>query len=387
DALASERVVAAELARTQAKFEVDELRARIRELEDAAATPVASAPVAPVEPIPSVPEIAVADHDLVARLRGQVVGLRFRLANAERAFAAKAIGAKRGDIALDAVDRLRAELAAQKLENGGLTIEVADLRETTRELRARAGDTTSALAARDALVTRLQLELSELEQRVKTADIRAARLAEESASLRAGVVEAASAGESREHAEREAESLRVQLSELRDRARRLEADRLELEERVERAERERDESEQRAKRLDGERTALADEVLGLATELGELDQSRRAQAAALADAATPDQRAERMEAELELLRSHAEAIAKERDDARALLEETRETLHSLRTSSDSAALPPAEIDREIRDRDVLLGSLTAQLEERNDRIRALERRLSGSVPPGAADEE
>ncbi len=408
DPRAIERAVTAEVARAEAQFQVDELRARVRELEETVDGLERGEPAAPpvAEPVAETSATPVgapgADQAMVSRLEGRVAGVRFRLQNAERALAARSVAARRGELALDTVDQLRTEIAAQKAENGALTIEVVDLRAETRELRARAGDATSALAARDALVTRLQLELSQVEQQLRNAELRASRLAEETSSLRAAVVEAATAGEAGERATQEAEVLRAQVGELRDRARRLEADRFELEERAERAdaartkleerllaeERARAELEQKAKHLESERAALADEVLGLATELAQIDEQRRASAAA-APAEKPEDR-ERLESELELLRAHAEALEKERDAARALLSETRETLEGLRAPTTEPAPPPSgdgALERELHDRDVLLRSLTAQLEERNDRIRALERRLGGSIPAGAPDEE
>ncbi len=462
---AVERAVAAEVARAESQFEVDELRARLRELEDALAklerhasesegrargflsrlheilevheNTAARLGVAEAEILARDEEVRSVHRELeetkdqlelallrasggptssgdvaapsssaaTERLEGRVVGLRFRLANAERALAAKSIEAKRGEGALDTVDALRAEIAAQKAENGALTIEVVDLRAEVRELRGRAGDSASALAARDALVTRLQHELSQVEQDLRNAELRSGRLAEEAASLRAAVVDAATAAEARERTSGEAETLRAQLAELRDRARNLEADRVELEERAGRAEalvraleerlttaeRGEQEQEQKAKRLESERAALADEVLALATELATLDEQRRAaEAAAPEGRSAADERADLMEAEVELLRAHAEAIAKERDDARALLAETREMLESLRAGEAGGAAAPelaGDVGSELRDRDVLLRSHTAPLEARNDRIRALERRLSGSIPAGPPDDE
>jgi chromosome segregation ATPase len=327
---------------------------------------------------------APSSNEELERRDGRELGLRLRLGNVERAFAARAVQARRGVAAIDTVDQLRTEVAAVRAENSALTIQLADLRAAEGELRARAGDQTSALAARDALVTRLQLELSQLEQQVRRAEQRASRLEDETKSLRAAMVDAASAVEARERADHALEDVRRELDELRARARRFEADRAEL--------------EGRAQRTEGERVELADRVVRLADEraelegrVSELEAELRERAAASSEAQAPaaDERLLSMEAELEVLRAHAEALESERDDARALLAETREALEGLRSGRalGDQAPPPGEGGSERRDRDLLFRSLTAQLEERNDRIRALERRLAGSIPAAPPDDE
>jgi chromosome segregation ATPase len=323
----------------------ERLSARVGELSNqlVAAQDLANALRASSE-VPAAPTASDADLE---RLRGREIGLRFRLANAERAFDARAVAARRGAVAVDTVDALRTEVAAIQAENSALTIQLADLRQSEGGLRVRAGDLTSALAARDALVTRLQLELSQVEQQVKLARQQKARLEEDTNDLRAAVVDAAMAVEAREHAERELESLRPQLGALEERAQRAETARRELEER-------------------------------LATE--------RASSAATAE---NDERILSLEAEHEVLKAHAEAVERERDDARTLLAETRAALEGLRSgqAAEGQAGQGADLGRELRDRDLLLRSLTAQLEERSDRIRALERRLSGSLPAAPPDDE
>jgi len=268
-------------------------------------------------------------------LRGERDGLRMRLADVE---ASRPEVSASGD-ALDELDRLRAEVESLRGESGALTLRLAEL-ETSHETEgAKARDLASALAARDALVTRLQMDLAEEEQQGRLADDKRARLREENARLRDALLEASGAVDAKDAAEKRAEILQQELT-----------------------------------------RAL--------TEGGALDAER--------------ERAEALEEELSQTRERAEAIRAAHDETVTALKDLRAMLDAVRASgsdktvrSDITAAgmeaPDGErdqvlrLEREIGDKDTLLRSLTAQLEERNDRIRAMERRLAQERPSGSGD--
>ncbi|MBX3272037.1 MAG: hypothetical protein KF729_17360 [Sandaracinaceae bacterium] len=234
-----------------------------------------------------------------ARQRGELAGLRLRLADREEAVTAllaRAPAAAAADPG--AIDGLRAQLAAARAEADQLRARVAALDRPAGveapPVEAPAPDLRAALAARDALVARLQAELA--------------------ASV--------------------------------DRQRAL------------------------GRELDEASRAVAEE-------------RERAHAAQAAGAVG----AEESVRELEELTERLEASEAERRQALETLEEARAILRELSrglpegpddgggVSPDARALRErlARLEAQAADREVLLRSLTAQLQERDDRIRALER--------------
>lgn len=116
--------------------------------------------------------------------------------------------------------------------------------------------------------------------------------------------------------------------------------------------------------------------------------------------AVADVRVEESTRELEELTERLERSEAERRDAMTALEEAREILtrvmRSLPEEDDDVAVGGqaearrlrdrmAQLDAEAADREVLLRSLTAQLQERDDRIRALERMANGNGAPAGQD--
>lgn len=279
------------------------------------------------EPSPSL-ELALERLEaLVESLRGECVGLRLRAQSLEAATPASTTiitGSAGG-----AAQERSAELEALVLENQALA---ADLAEAKSEARLAVEGTT---ATRDALVERLQLELAENERRALLAEERERSHAAEVGRLRVALVEAAGGVDERDTL-----------------ARRLEQMERDLRDAIAAAERAAEDAREHAVRAEASETRL------------------RA----------------------------AEADARE---TRAALAETRSILDELRAVSDrtggygvrsdlAAELGSAD-ERGGRmdesEKDVLLRSLTAQLEERDDRIRALERRMSGggNLPAGDAE--
>lgn len=311
-------------------------------------------------------------------LRGENEGLRLRLADREAALAAAQRHAA-GTEVLDEADRLREEIAALRAENGELTLRLADLEELRAKEAARARDLAQALASRDALVTRLQIDLAEEERSHRLFEAQVRRAEDEIARLREAVVEASAAVDAREAAEREVARLQERVAELEE-------------------------------RLAGAATVQA-QVEALRAQLEEAQERlREASVAAQRDRQTLTEEAEReraaLEAELTEARRQRDALAAAQEETLAALREARKLLDAWRAQAESdeggarseitavgmeAPTPEAGVDaleRAIADKDTLLRSLTAQLEERDDRIRALERRLAAGGPAdGDADTE
>ena len=312
-------------------------------------------------------------------LRGETDGLRLRLADREAALE-EAQRRAAGTALLDETDRLREEVAALRADNGELTLRLADLEEQRAREAARARDLAQALASRDALVMRLQVDLGEEERAHRLVEAQARRVEAENARLREAVVQASEAVDAREAAEREAERLRARVAELEDRcARAVEAQarvaalEVQLEEQQERL-REATAAGQRERdglvaRFDEERAALQ----------AQLDEARmRVETLEAAHAQT-----------LETLREARKLLDGWRAAAEA--EEAGEAGRSEITAVGIDAPPESGVEaleRALADKDTLLRSLTAQLEERDDRIRALERRAaeSGSIDDRDAEE-
>ena len=299
---------------------------------------------------------------MLSELGGEIAGLKARLGDREAALAARAsvrqlrhadeeaaAGVEsrgRIDELLDQVDALRAEVAELRDVRHELTLRVADLSSSSQVHATRAADLASFGAARDALVERLQLDLVEEEQRSRRREESRQRAEAECARLRDAVVRAA-------------EEAAARPSEPPGRLDALEQTEIEL------------------------RRALREAEHGLDSERNVAEAARVAADEAAAHAATAEgslgaerQRAAEIAAQLELARSRADA-------SRVALEETRGLLTQLRQEHDARGRKLAEITAVGSDApsdadETLMRSLTAQLEERNDRIRGLEARLTAA---------
>jgi chromosome segregation ATPase len=139
----------------------------------------------------------------VEGLEGEVAGLRARLEDREAALAALSKAAPSaagsaaeagGDVDVDAIrdeaDRLRAQNADLKDRETDLTVRLADAEELSELEATRANDLASTVAARDALVNRLQLDLADEERRARELEENADRFKEEAERLREAVVDA-----------------------------------------------------------------------------------------------------------------------------------------------------------------------------------------------------
>ncbi len=311
-------------------------------------------------------------------LRGESEGLRLRLMDREAALDAAQRQAAGTDL-LDEADRLRDEVATLRADNGELTLRLADLEELRAKEAARGRDLAQALASRDALVHRLQVDLAEEERSHRLFEAQVHRAEAENARLREAVVEASAAVDAREAAEREVTRLQQQVADLEERV----AGTVEVQARLSALEAQLEETRERLREAtratQQERQVLAEEFQRERADLQAELAEARARLGALADA-------------------HEETLATLRD-ARKLLDGWRaqaeaETDSERRSEITAVGLdaPTSEagmeaLERAIADKDTLLRSLTAQLEERDDRIRALERRLAGAGTEPDADTE
>ncbi|MEM9193192.1 MAG: hypothetical protein AAGF12_28720 [Myxococcota bacterium] len=295
------------------------------------------------------------------RLRGELEGLRFRLADREAALEARDAAALRAsgaeaedaartrenvererDEARDELDRLRAEVESLSARDSALTLRLSDAEELAELEAGRAADLAQTVAARDALVARLQLDLVDEERARHDAEALETKAGEETARLREALLDA---------------------------------------------------------------SASIDKVETLQKQIATLDEAK---AAAEEKARSSADAARAAEAEVSRARGVAEGllgtVEAQRKELRQLRAELVEALDGLgkdepRVPTDITAVgmdapdlatpepPPspselAALREEIRrledtdaDRETLLRSLTAQLEERDDRVRALERRL------------
>lgn len=280
----------------------------------------------------------------VLHLRGEREGMRMRLEDCESA---------RGDDnrACDDIDRFEKELEAARL---------------------RATDLSVALASRDALINRLQLDLADEERNAESADQRRRALSEEVERLRAAVVEASTEVDRRETAEAQVQEERATATTLRSALANAES-RVILEQKnresvvaeLARTEEQRRELEEqlrdgqsRVAQVDDQSRLLEAEVSGLQARLEASTAARRGTEQLLHDLRT---RLEQLGIDL------------------AVPERRRAEITAVGISSPGAEASNGSLEQEVRDKDTLLRSLTAQLEERNDRIRGLERRLAGEV--------
>ena len=347
---------------------------------------------------------------LATGLRGEREGLAYRLR--DRELALHALGKRAANAtdlggslvaARDEMDRLRERVALLGEQETVLTLRMAEAEERAEAATHRAGELSSSMAARDALVARLQMDLAEEEQRARVAEQQADRAIQETGRLREAVVAAS---------ERvgEVETLIRRVSELE----------LVVAERDEREQalRELVSAQQTAidevDSLQAERERLLDEYAALQETLSavnhQLAADHAAAAAAAADLEAEREKAARLQADAESAAAAAAKSEAERAELAAALREARELLAGLAAtagdgqphrsatgdlvaeridaSSDGNDALRAELDaltRENRDQETLLRSLTAQLEDRNERIRRFELgEVGGSGPSDAA---
>lgn len=267
-----------------------------------------------------------------SNVKGERNGLRMRLESSEGSAArTHAQQSVPRDPAFGDPEPASSEIAVLRLENEALAADLAEAKAAHR----RASDVS--LATRDALVERLQLELAEHERRSAETIERERTASAEVARLREALVEAATTSDSQDTQTRRINVL------------------------------ERD---------------LADAIV--AAERAAAD--ARSQAAQLAEATR------RHAADLGATTDRATAAEVALAETRAILTEFESAQASRtgpigRRSTDLAADDDdrsASLDGE---KDLLLRSLGAQIEERDDKIRALERRLSGVLPSSDSDEE
>lgn len=318
--------------------------------------------------------IAHLQHDLeVAELRrdalrsdldalyGERAGLRARLDDREAALASSVSHAGAGaravaeaeaaqrrlDALRDEADSLRAELAELRAAHSALTERATDAENSAENESRRAGDLASTLAARDALVSRIETDLAEREQRCRMLEQSARALEDEAAGLRDALAAATAAADAREELGRRR---------THDRDRTLA------------------EATGRAASLESERDRLAE---ALSEARGALEQL----ATSVEDASTrsDDGIRDRIAADGKSVPPESAHDDAEVEGLRASVERADAELGQVRTRIEA-------LTRDAEDREVLMRSLVAQLEERDDRIRALERRIDGG-PGGSSDSE
>ncbi|MFT5359314.1 MAG: hypothetical protein ACI9KE_006557, partial [Polyangiales bacterium] len=190
-----------------------ELRAEVAELK--LAQPIPSP--APPSPDPAlVTELAQVRKELET-LEGERNGLTLRLADVEASLEAASkpmapsAAVSPSPDQLDRLDSLQEEVEALRLTNTELTISTLDLGADKEALETRGREVSSALAARDALITRLQIDLAQEENTRALHDQQAVRMRDEVHNLREAVVAASLAVDAKEHAELRVTELEAEL--------------------------------------------------------------------------------------------------------------------------------------------------------------------------------
>jgi chromosome segregation ATPase len=333
----------------------------------------------------------------LASLRGEREGLRMRLRDREAALAT-ALTARAPAFAPEELDRLRDEITSLRAQSDAFELRSVDLAEAKERAEQRAADLGQKLAGRDALLTRLQMDLAEEEQTAKMLDEKLARARAEAVRLREAVVDASSAVDAKERAEkrltdaaealRDAERRAAEVDVLREKLARLEeTSRASIEEGAR--------WQERAEAADAERRIAHEDLERLRSELARAVEAAERIARERADAAAAAVRSEiaaRMGAKDGALAELRVGLT----DLRRVLDGWRveEGAGRRRAEITEVGLEAPEgedgrvvrLEREIDDKDTLLRSLTAQLEERDDRLRALERRLAEGGPAGDGED-
>lgn len=328
-----------------------ELRSAIEELKAASAS------------VPSPDAALAAELDAMRAqlegLEGERNGLALRLSDVEASFeaaSAPAVPAPAAAVSpstdqLDRLDALQEEVETLRRTNTELTISTLDLSADKEALETRGREASSALAARDALITRLQIDLAQEENTRALHDKQVVRMRDEVFNLREAVVAASLAVDARERADRRVLELEAELKAAAENS--AAADLVEL-------------AQQEAEELSDELREVAEARDAAAARLGEVE----GQLGALRDHASA---AEETVAGLEAFKAKAtEALGAARATLAALQDQGFTPERSSITSAGGELAPTSEADAGL---ETLMRSLTAQLEERDDRIRALERRV------------
>ena len=282
------------------------------------------------------------------RLRGERDGLRLRLQD------------------------LSATLAARpEAPSEGLASRIAELEAAIEAADSRDAEATRALATRDGLVARLQRDVGQAEDTVRHEQSLRRQLQDESDRLRTALIDASTAVDRSDALRAEADQAKAAIAGAEARVARAEVA-------MQKAIAEQD-TLQAALDETQQRLSAAVQQVEHSDGLGE--QLRAAEA--------------RLQTQQERYQVQAEAMRELRrllDGLQATVEKRPETTTSEITAAGGLSAPPPAADLEkdheqqLRDKDTLLRSLTAQLEERSDRIRALERRAAGDAPSGKGAE-
>lgn len=344
-ALASREAAAARLADVEA--ERDALSARIAAVEEAGledrlevaladaerlqAQLDARAAAALSERLPSADLTAKMErleHEL-ERLRGEHDAALARLEDRDAT-----VAELESKLSVGGESGLRLELDDLRSRQAVLRAQAEDAEEARASVAARLAELEESVTSRDALVTRLQMDLTEEEQANRVREDRVAQLAEENQRLRQAVVAASEAAEAAQAA--------------------LEA-----------------------------RGADGDEELGAASEAAAppADELLRDTRDALARLLINVEHEPHRQTEIT-----ATGIDAPTDDERDALRAELEQVRARATEEARLRELNAELERAAQAHDMIMRSLTAQLEERNDRIAALERRVSDAAAPGLGED-
>ena len=277
----------------------------------------------------------------LAELLGECDGLRARLEDREAALTAagdahaRLVGVSAAlGLAQDDADRLRQEVERLGEAETELTLRAVDAEELANAQTGRVADLASTVAARDALVVRLEQDVAEGTQQMRRTEQRLHETALEAERLGKALADASGRVDEALEADDRLHGLEERLAQATARA-------------------------EASRRALGEMRRL---LAGLGPELSGEPFSAPAEITAVG-MESPGRGAE-------------DASAAAEADARAALESE---LLLLRTRI-------ATMAKESEDGDTLMRSLTAQLQERNDRILALERRLLPGSDGPAGDE-
>lgn len=273
--------------------------------------------------------------------------------------------------AAEDAERSARELASIRASSTSHAAELAGLRGEREGLRLRLSDAESAIASRPAALRTENgpaelAELHELRQRVELLGASVATWTQRAQAASDGAGEDAS----------RASELAIRISTRDALIGRLQSE-------VADAASRRDALERRTRELDATIAQLRESL-----------ESARAVADVRADEERRE--AEQLAVRLAEAERSREHTSREHDDTRRALSEAREILSSIATGLDgtsSSSPPPASdgrlrdqvrmLQREAEDREMMLRSLTAQLQDRDDRLRAAERMRQGE---GGGDE-
>ena len=343
-------------------------------------------------------------EEALGRLKGSRDGLRFRLVDRELALvAAQGAGPSRLKVH-DELDQTRSDAASMRAQNAELLLRVAELSEAQASLKQASQDRASSAAAKDALITRLQMDLSAFEREIHLYSDREARIQEECSRLKEALVDASSLSDERDAAIAQCKLLEQRVAEVEN----------ETAQRVALLQAQYFESKQLADTSAASHEAVEQDIFALKEELAsaqsrvrnaesEADrlklQSTESIASVKADAQLAIESLQRQlktsDVSLQKADAQRDALQQDVDKLKVTLNNTRETLRELlrdggghdRTVTEITAVgdvdAPSGEALDASEEQTMVRTLTAQLEERNIRIRSLEKRISSVAPaPG-----